>query len=498
MKRTRSPSTRLSLLWPLLSLFLGACSGSGKATTGVGGSGGAGSDASIPTDVTITIDTGTTHQTLVGFGAAAAYHPEYLADRQLDGDDIYNVLFSDLGLDILRLANWYQNQSTMGTTSSSPFTDGAAVRIVQSATAALGHPPLLLMSSWTPPGYLKNTGVTKGPMRGTLSQNAAGGYDYAQFSEWWVNALTAYAAQGIHPDYISLQNEPDFFIQRWETCLFGATESASSAGYGPALDAVYTAIQGSTLDKKPLMIGPEIAGTIGMADYVAAMNVGEIAAVAHHLYNGDGWTSLPEGGTDPNPDPDRAKSAMTSVVGAVANLQKPIFMTEYSPNQPAMMETARLIHNALTVEGVSAYIYWELFWPPPSNGIPTGLVTLENPAAAFSTPKGYTVNDLYYAFRHFSKWTDPGYIRVDATTSDALTKASAFVSPDDSVLTIVLINPDTTTPRVIHLDPGGFSFGSAAVYRSSGTGERTALVPLEDGNVVTMPAPSIATVTFNR
>ena len=100
-----------------------------------------------------------THQTLVGFGAATAYQSYLLAGRT---DDIFQVLFVDSGLDILRLGNWYQNQGQTDTTTA--FSDNDAVQIVQKATAARGGtPPKILMSSWTPPAYLKSNGVTRPP-----------------------------------------------------------------------------------------------------------------------------------------------------------------------------------------------------------------------------------------------------------------------------------------------------------------------------------------------
>ena len=71
--------------------------------------------AEDPTNVSVTIDPTVSHQTLVGFGAATAYQAYLLSDRT---DDIYQVLFVDSGLDILRLGNWYQNQSPTSTTTT--------------------------------------------------------------------------------------------------------------------------------------------------------------------------------------------------------------------------------------------------------------------------------------------------------------------------------------------------------------------------------------------
>jgi glucuronoarabinoxylan endo-1,4-beta-xylanase len=163
-------------------------------------------------------------------------------------------------------------------------------------------------------------------------------------------------------------------------------------------------------------------------------------------------------------------------------------MTEYSPNTPTMFDTAWLMNNALTLENASAYIYWELVWNPMP---PTGLVTIANP----SPSSAYTINDTYYALKHFARWTDPGWVRVDATSSVSAVRASAFLSPDGGSLTVVLLNTGGKD-HLVATNATGFSYGSLAIYRSSGDSERTAEVaPDSDGNIL-LPPRSIATVTY--
>jgi glucuronoarabinoxylan endo-1,4-beta-xylanase len=435
-------------------------------------------------DVTVTIDTTTRHQTMVGFGASLVYDTNFLTDRQVPDDDIYQVLFGDLGLDVLRIANWYQNQAETGTSESTPFSDTAAVTALGNATAVLGHPPKLLMSSWSPPSYLKSTGDTKNG--GTLVK-AAGAFAYAQFAQWWTGALGAYAANGIVPDYISIQNEPDF-TATWESCRLDATEG-TNAGYGKALDAVHGALA-SGAGQAPQIVGPEVSGIVRnkVQTYLAQVPLADISAVAHHLYSG--------GATGNDPAADSFATAMTGVATTAAADGKPVFMTEFSPGSPSMFNTAWMIHDAVASEGVSAYLYWELVWTAPAAGAaPTGLVTLENPYGAFVTPKGYTINDVYYAVKHYARWVDADWVRVGATSTSPAVKVSAFESPDGSALTVVVLNTDMAE-HALTIDPAGFAHGTTAAYRTSGSTERTAPIPLGDGDLLPLPAQSIATVTF--
>jgi len=466
-------SRTLRRFLPCALLAVGACGGVDRA----------------PSQVSVVVDATVPHQTLAGFGAAVAYQPFLLSGRT---DDIWQVLFVDSGLDILRLGNWYQNQPATNTTPETPFADFDQVQIVQKAIAARGGiPPKILMSSWSPPSYLKSNGMTRPPYGagevatpGTLIQTD-GAYAYAAYADWWVRSLQAYAAQGVVPDYISIQNEPDFYIRYWETCLWGPTEGASmegiaTAGYGQAVDAVYNAIAASTLTTRPIMVGPE---TTGFRDdivqkYLPGLNLAQLGAIAHHLY----------GTTEDNPNPDWFNGPMSSVGRSAAAAGLPTFMTEYSPNVPTMFDTAWLMNNALTVEGVSAYIWWELIWSPNP---PTGLVTIPNQ----NPTSPYTINDTYFALKHFARWTDPGWIRVDATPSHSVIRASAFVSPDRASLTLVLLNTGGEDHWVA-VSPGSFPYGALAVYRTSGDTERTASVALEGDGTLFMPSRSIATLSF--
>lgn len=444
-----------------------------------------------PTKVTVVVDTTLPHQTLIGFGAATAYQPGLLSGRS---DDIYKVLFVDSGLDILRLGNWFQNQG-MDSTATTGFGDQASVQIVQKATAARGGVrPKLLMSSWTPPAYLKSNGMTKTGYgnsttpAGTLIQKD-GAYAYADFADWWVRSLQAYAAQGIAPDYVSIQNEPDFFINQWETCVFGATEGAMvegipGASYGKALDAVYQGIQAAGLASPPVLLGPE---TTGFGDgivqnYMDGVATAEIGGVAHHMY----------GTTQNNPAPDSFDGAMRDVARTAAAVGLPTLMTEYSPNAPTMFDTALLINNAMTVENVSAYIYWELIWN--DSNPQTGLVSVPVPRGSGGSST-YTINDIYYALVHFARWTDPDWVRVDTKVNASSVRASAYLSPDGTALTLVLLNADTRD-HFLTMSSGAFAYGTTAIYRSSGDSERATPAALETDGTLALPPRSIATVTF--
>ncbi len=448
-----------------------------------------------PFNVGVTIDPSTLYQTMVGFGGAVAFEIGSLSN-QPNRADIYNALYLDGGFQLLRIANWYQNSQAGDPTrmgqSSDPNDMGdfnATVSVVTDVRAALGHDPVILMSSWSPPPSMKSINKYLG---GTLGQSN-GAYRYADFGQWWRASLDAYAAAGVVPAYVSIQNEPDFMPTGnnvWSACLIDATEDLTKhAGYGPALSAVAGAI--ADLPSKPTLIGPEVSG-IGnstIENYLLALrdagDLAQLGGVAHHLYNGGSSSA-----------PSTFNSGMSSLATAAAGL--PLFQTEFGPNPSDMFNTAWLIDNAVTMEGVTAYFYWDLIWDESASSTnPQGLISIETaPPARWQTPKGYKINDTYYAVRHFAKWIDVGWQRVGATPDSTVIRASAFASPDGQSVTLVVLNTDSAE-HTVTLDPGTFAFGTSAVYRTSGTDERTApLGPLPAGNVIDMPGRSLATVTL--
>jgi len=82
------------------------------------------------------------HQTLEGFGASLAWHStRSSATRRLES----TTRSSPTRLDILRLRNRYQRSKREDGDLSQE------VEILRRATEALGHPPKIMLSSWSPP-----------------------------------------------------------------------------------------------------------------------------------------------------------------------------------------------------------------------------------------------------------------------------------------------------------------------------------------------------------
>jgi len=132
---------------------------------------------------------------MAGFGASLAFYEGWLTAHP-NKSQIYDAIFGELSLDILRVRNAYDYDATM---------ISKVKEVSNAAQNRLGKPIDILVSSWGPPAYLKSNNDAKNG--GTLKYSVADGkvnFNYAGFAEWWDKSLDNYNANGIFPTYISI------------------------------------------------------------------------------------------------------------------------------------------------------------------------------------------------------------------------------------------------------------------------------------------------------
>ncbi len=471
-------AAKLSVLGAFAMMALG-CSMDRYPTQGHAGS--VITDAAVPWDgvAHLTLDARTHAQTLEGFGAAVAWYAESFAAYD-ESSPIWNLAFRDLGLDILRFRNRY---GRVDQGNGSDIT--AEATILTRATASLGHEPRILLSSWSPPGSLKASGkenCSGDKSTCTLAKDSSGQFVYDKFGAYFANALNTYAAAGIHPTYLSIQNEPDFVPNGWEGCRFDATENPSYPGYDRALAAVHAAL--ATVDNPPKLIGPECYSLASgsLDEYLTPQTRTLLYAGAHHLYQSDFWRV-----------PDAYLPTMTQASQS-ANL--PLMQTEFDTagdgNVTGAFETAWVMHNALAIEGAAGFLYWDLIW----GGSAGCLIALKGAS--------YTLRNHYYAMRHFARYTDPGFVRIAAQSSADAVRVTAYLSPNATQLTVVMLNTGAIEAQIQWDGINGFSSAWSEVYRSTfvsgdaGTSELwNSLGNLEANQPLRLPSHSVATVVLH-
>ncbi len=429
---------------------------------------------------TVTLDTSARHQTLVGFGASLAYADDGIV-AHAQKDALYDLLFVDAGLDVLRLRNRHQDG---GADSLQP-----AREIVEAASERIGRTPFLFMTSGTPPEALKANGsrtCSGDPATCTLVSLPGGGFDYAGFASYWRSSLEAYADVGITPDYLSIQNNPNWVPPAdvaLDACYFlpeegtttvtvdGTSTDVAYPGYREALAQVRDAI--ADLPSVPRLGIPE-TGFVGVGDFVPALETSAFDALAVHFYG---------------VQPAAVDVAELEDLRALAEqLDRPVFQTEV---QAEGFDTATLIHHALVNAGASVYLQNDLV-SLTSDLAPWALVLLN--------ADDFEAQGPYFALAHYAKATDPGWVRIDAVSDSSALLSSAWLSPDESALTIVLVNPDSEelAVEVALADTLRSRLVRSEVTRTVFDGlERAAVLgQLPASGVVRIPGRSITTVAL--
>src|SRR5579871_5243404 len=208
-----------------------------------------------PEAITITVDPTQVNQQMVGFGGALTWYSNWLTPNN-NLNTIADLMFTDLGIDIIRFKNWYypDNYPTDKTTTTMTA-DGSnaawdATNTLYTLAMQRNSNIKILFSSWGPAASLKSNGLLP---NGTLMKDNNGNFVYDDFAQYWSDVLDHVP---FNPDYISIQNEPTFVTSGWTTCQWSNTETTSLPSYNIALDSVYNKIKKRAF--VPVMVGPEI------------------------------------------------------------------------------------------------------------------------------------------------------------------------------------------------------------------------------------------------
>ena len=421
-------------------------------------------------DINLDLDIATRHQQIEGFGAAGAWY-ESLLNNHNDKATVMDLLFKDLSLDIYRLRNVYNHNNL---NYQNKIAQDAA--IISSAESSLGRPLKIFLSAWSPPAYLKSNSDTRNG--GTLAKDSNGEYRYNDYAQWWNSSLLYYASSGINivPDYISMQNEPNWAAEH-ESNILAVAESATEAAYDTAFEAVWNKLNNNMGGSMPKMVGPETVGLRVADQYINSLtNPEHMYGYAHHLYQQD---------VGANPD-----VLLDDMADFQSNYNdKPIFQTEYFNNDSATpwlrsYNLAKLMHNSLTVEGVSAYFYWGLYW----NG-EQGLIDLPD-------RNSYSITPEYYAFKHYSGFVNSGWQRFKAQSSLPGIHTSAYVNPDNSSVSIIILSE--LTEQVGFLPTlEGYTINSIQAYRTTQTENFSDLGSLDLTSEVLIEPNSITTLSLS-
>lgn len=438
---------------------------------------------------TVSVDPSAAKQTVIGFGGGSVYYQSWITHLSNENQEaLYDTAFTGLNLSLLRIGNWLQADTA--TVSEDDIT------IVQAAKKRQGSKLKIEMSSWSAPGSLKPSGSVNGKDGSSKSENslkkasgdAYGAYAYTEFANWWKKSLQAYSAAGITPDYISLQNEPDMEADYEET-LFEPTETSEIAGYKEALSAVHAAVGGTVK-----ILGPEPLG-IGYNNfqkYTKELDQTKLDGFAYHLYHaGDGNDNSGNNYLKP----ENFRKAMSAIGTEYGTSGKPIIMTEFcnmldKTREEDMVGLAHIMQIGFTDGNLGGYIAWELFWGE-GRGQLLGVCT-----AGWGSCKEdqIVVGPEYHALRHYSKFVNPGWKVISASTTEADLKTVAFQSATGDSVSIIVINTGKTAIKLDNPSLAGYGIITAVQSKENGLKSKNITV----ASCTMLPARSVTTLVYKK
>ena len=431
----------------------------------------------------VNIDPVTRYQSLIGFGASFSFDEDTLFNHPLR-DELFDMLFSEAGFDMIRLRNRFDGDNQADFSITAELYDEVVER--------LGRKPTIFLSSGSPPAELKENGDTfcrDNDVNCRLIRDDSGNFDYAGYAEYWRSSLETYEDYGIHADYVSIQSHPNWVPPEssgGESARFlpvegttditnadGETVEAEFPGYQEALAAVRDAVS----DLGSFNFGaPETLGSLATAlNFTSSLDPDSFDTFAVQFY-----------GVDPQVDAEELEALRL----ASEQAEKPVIQTEI---QVSGLITASLVHHALVSAGASAYLHQQFIGPLDSS-----------PALALIRQDDETIepNTNYYALAHYARATAPNWSRVGGTTDDNHLLISAWLSPGEDELTVILVNPSDEPIEAELSLPEAFAdlLAGGSVTRTVFDGdERSAdLGELQADQVVRLPAGSIMTVTTKK
>jgi len=431
-----------------------AASGSvGVAGSSVGGSAGSGptggaAGAAGGSSTALTVQRGSTLQTIDGFGLNTA-----LSNPTVNWDTFYGTGTNSLGLSIVRVAMDSQGK-------------------LNGVLPPASYKAKVVGSPWTAPGSCKDNGMT-----------TKGGHLLKSCYDSWSTTIANFAkAQGLYA--MAAANEPDFAScgstigppcnGDYDTMVFTASEMVEWVKVlGPKLKALNPPVKfiapepsewihmwsnmsatGSTVAGHPNSSDPlkcgcfgNTAGTTGCSTSCAQGNGYDYG---HWLAkDATAWPLIDILGTHEY-DSQKAEAWPADVDGGKRS--KPIWQTEvsgvmYWPEQGASTDikngiaVAGWIHSALTVGEASGWLYW---WYEAS-GDNEGLLIKGSSAL---TKRCYTLGN-------YSKFVRPGFTRVDLTGAVPTDVLLSAYTGEDGTVVVVAINKGSAAVSVPIAIAGG-------------------------------------------
>jgi glucosylceramidase len=325
------------------------------------------------------------------------------------------------------------------------------------------NPQLTIMANpWSPPGWMKDSGVMGG---GSLLTNM-----YTPFAKYFVKYIQAYQAAGIPIQYISLQNEPLYEPGDYPSMYMDApTELIVLRDY------ILPALASNNITSRVLVYDhnwdqPGYPETVFADTNVLAS--AQVAGTAWHGYAG-------------------TPGAMLTLAGLYPI--KGNYETEHSGgtwvSDQVQSDFEEIIH--VMRSGGRSYVKWSLALDQNHSPHDGGCGNC-NPLVTINSTSGALTYDIeFYTLGHFSKFVLPGAYRIYSANAAGVINA-AFLNPDGSKVVVAFNDSSGSQTFQVQWGSQSFTYTLASLEGATFTWTGT-----QTGGYTVNPATQIQASSFN-
>lgn len=303
--------------------------------------------------------------------------------------------------------------------------------LIHMAQEALGQPVSLLLSPWSPPAFMKETGVRNGG--GHLRREC-----YQAYADYVVKYITEYEKRGIPISCMTVQNEP-LAVQTWDSCEYTAEEEKEFLR-----DYLYPALKENGLAHVQLYIWDHNKERVyeRTCEIMDETTREMVAGVAYHWYSGDHFETL--------------QMVREDFPGLM--LMRSEGCVEYARGPEHVQDDlrhARMYAHDLIGDlnhGMNSWLDWNLVLD--EQGGPNHVGNYCNaPVMCDTTTDTVEVKPMFHAIGQFSKYIRPGAVRIGSSSFSPRVEVTAAQNPDGSVAVVILHTGQDR--KMIHLRTEG-------------------------------------------
>lgn len=304
--------------------------------------------------------------------------------------------------------------------------DGRYVQpLIRRASEALGSPVPLLLSPWSPPAFMKDTGMRNGG--GHLKRAC-----YQAYADYIAKYICEYRKLGMNIAWMTVQNEP-IAVQTWDSCEYTPEEEKEFLR-----DYLYP-----TLKKKGLeQIGLYIWDHNKERTYERTRDLMDdttkemIAGVAYHWYSGDHFDTL---------SMVREDFPQLELMHSEGCVELARFGDSAGTSSEHAFRYAHDIIGDLN-HGMNYWIDWNLVLD--ENGGPNHVDNFCGaPIICDGSSDTVIKKPMLHAIAHFSRYIKPGAVRIASSVYCRELELTAAKNPDGSVI-LVAMNTGNDTKTV--------------------------------------------------